>query len=312
MRLCFVADLHGRAALYDQLTELLRSEQPEVVLLGGDLGPTDLGPAGIERQRAWLRGPFAAFLASATTTCRVILSRGNHDLAGAEDVLRSLEREGLLTLVDGRWVPLAPACSIAGFPFGPVSGWQLKDWERADSGKPAGSPPEDCLVSSPDGYRPLRTEEHMMALPNLATLLSELGSGPAGARRLLLCHHPPYRSGLDRTAMAGRRGRFVGSHAIRSWLRRSGLDLALHGHIHESPYLTGRWGVYLGRTLCVNPGQWGDRLHAVLFELGNPGATLTHTVFGRWTDGPAPRRSNAVLRAAILKSWQNATLMPAP
>lgn len=32
--------------------------------------------------------------------------------------------------------------------------------------------------------------------------------------------------------------------------------LSLHGHIHESPLVNGRWCGELGRTTCVQPGAW--------------------------------------------------------
>ena len=34
--------------------------------------------------------------------------------------------------------------------------------------------------------------------------------------------------------------------------------LSLHGHIHESPDVTGRWYAKLGRTICIQPGQLNE------------------------------------------------------
>ena len=31
--------------------------------------------------------------------------------------------------------------------------------------------------------------------------------------------------------------------------------LSLHGHIHESPEMSGVWKANLGKTICIQPGQ---------------------------------------------------------
>jgi Icc-related predicted phosphoesterase len=39
------------------------------------------------------------------------------------------------------------------------------------------------------------------------------------------------------------------------WKYQPRLSLSLHGHIHESPEVSGRWYAKLGRTICIQPGQ---------------------------------------------------------
>jgi Icc-related predicted phosphoesterase len=58
---------------------------------------------------------------------------------------------------------------------------------------------------------------------------------------------------------------------------------SMHGHVHESPAVSGGYADRIGRTLCVNPGQTTERLHAVVFDTRNPSATMNHTVFGALT-----------------------------
>jgi Icc-related predicted phosphoesterase len=73
----------------------------------------------------------------------------------------------------------------------------------------------------------------------------------------------------------------VGSRAIRGFIERHQPPLVLCGHIHESPRMTSRYRDEIGRTVVVNPGQFGtSRLCGVWFEPERPGETLRHNVYG--------------------------------
>jgi len=71
------------------------------------------------------------------------------------------------------------------------------------------------------------------------------------AKSVYVLHMPPYRLGLDKCSY----GAEVGSKAIFNFLNKYQPKLSLHGHIHESPEVTGRWYAELGRTICIQPGQ---------------------------------------------------------
>jgi Icc-related predicted phosphoesterase len=43
--------------------------------------------------------------------------------------------------------------------------------------------------------------------------------------------------------------------------------LALHGHIHESPEMSGCWTAHIGNTICVQPGEEELRFRCVLMEI---------------------------------------------
>jgi len=50
----------------------------------------------------------------------------------------------------------------------------------------------------------------------------------------------------------------VGSNAIHAFIKAKQPLLTLHGHIHESPDVSGKWFSKLGKTLCTQPGQYGQ------------------------------------------------------
>ena len=94
-------------------------------------------------------------------------------------------------------------------------------------------------------------------------------------------HSPPYGTELD--LIQG--GKSAGSHSIKKFIEKNQPPLTLHGHIHESPEISGAYVDRIGETLCVNPGQsaWSGRglikLHAVTFEMEKIEETLVHTCF---------------------------------
>jgi Icc-related predicted phosphoesterase len=74
----------------------------------------------------------------------------------------------------------------------------------------------------------------------------------------------------------------VGSRETRKFLERRRPLLGLHGHIHESPAVSGRFADRLGPTICVNAGQrMGSSLHAVWFSLDDVAGSLTHSLMGK-------------------------------
>jgi hypothetical protein len=73
----------------------------------------------------------------------------------------------------------------------------------------------------------------------------------------------------------------VGSRAIRQFIERHQPPLVLSGHIHESPRISCSYRDAIGRTVVVNPGQFGhSRLCGVWFDPTRLGDTLRHTVYG--------------------------------
>jgi Icc-related predicted phosphoesterase len=92
-----------------------------------------------------------------------------------------------------------------------------------------------------------------------------------------MLHSPPRDTHCD---LIGARVH-VGSRAIRTFVERRQPPLVLCGHIHESPRISGAWRDTIGRTVVVNPGQFGTvRLCGAWFDPRRIGETLRHTVFG--------------------------------
>lgn len=53
----------------------------------------------------------------------------------------------------------------------------------------------------------------------------------------------------------------------------------MHGHIHESPRMSGKWYEEIGETLSINPGQ-SNEFHAVIIDIDPVRVNVKHTVYG--------------------------------
>jgi hypothetical protein len=107
----------------------------------------------------------------------------------------------------------------------------------------------------------------------LNRLKEELQTGEM-ARSVWMLHQPPSGLGLD-ICSAGP----VGSPTVLKFIKDHQPLLGCSGHIHESPHRPGgRWMAQVGRTLWVQPGQMGDRLHYACVELGDEVMGARHSI----------------------------------
>jgi Icc-related predicted phosphoesterase len=276
MRVCYTNDFHGREPLYERLDELLRLEAPELLILGGDMFPDGQldDPAGT--QGAYVERDFIPRVRrwrAARPALHVACILGNHDWLCTEEVLRAHHEAGDVALLDPRREWSLNGTVFLGYSPTPPTPYWVKDFERLDLRGDV--PPEmGGAVWDPHSrsVRAIDPAEHFTATSSIESELSRV-IAPQG-RWIFVCHSPPYGTHLDRLP---RLRSPVGSRAVRRFIEASQPAVTLHGHIHESPLVTGRYFDRLGRTLCINPGQ--DReMFAVLFDSDDPAGTLRHTV----------------------------------
>ncbi len=269
MRLAFTSDLHGNVELYRATLDFARQEQADLLVLGGDLFPLgrEIGP-----QRDFARRELPAILATAELPVYAIA--GNGDWSAAYPYLEELAASGRLTLLDHRAVEVEGSWTLIGYPRVPPTPFYIKDNDRRDlPGDPV--PNWSGLISQVDHTVAVEVPAYLSARPSIEDELAALPRAQDPARTIYVFHGPPFDTALDRIT----NGQPVGSRAVRAFLSASGAPLALHGHIHEAPQVSGRYWERLGSTLCVNPGQ-GSQLHAVVVDPARPDETLRHTIFG--------------------------------
>jgi len=119
------------------------------------------------------------------------------------------------------------------------------------------------LLSTQRGWNELPDwRAHARKLPTIEDELKALPRPARMDRAIYVIHMPPAGVGLDECWSGDR----VGSVAIAGFLAREQPLYSLHGHIHESPQVSGRWQASIGGTTCIQPGQ-GPRFTYVTLDL---------------------------------------------
>lgn len=302
MKICFSSDLHGNEKLFDQLVDYVNFERPDILLLGGDQCHTEAGEKAVERQQNWLSTFFRQFLEEIHPICHVSWTSGNHDLAGSLSSLSELQSDGLISYSDLDIMDLNRDWSILAFPFGPVSGWSYRDWARLDINQPLPLVQySKSLITVNGKVEEVSTDDYYRGLPKLKVLLFDYLTQYQGKRILLLTHYPPFGTNLDRTCV----GKHIGSRALLDAIQHFRIEIVCSGHVHEAPYLTGSWCSTINSTICMNPGQWDDKLHALTFRTENLSDSLSHTIFGEIGSTSVHRKSARSMRKTLEKRWNS-------
>jgi Icc-related predicted phosphoesterase len=318
MRVLFASDIHGSKGLYEQLFALAASVSADCVLLGGDLLPTRIASpkvllsAGEDDFQACLQAQHEfidLFLApelnrfmNTHPSMSFVYIPGNHDWIAAMDHLgHSVPRA---INVHGRSTVIGEAV-IIGYGCVTDSTFWVKDFARRDLKGSDHVPSRFALVSDTDRLRFSPDGSYALLRPSMEEDLARMEM-PEPHRTICLFHCPPFDTGLDTL----HNGKPIGSRAIRQFIARNQPWVSLHGHIHESPYMSGRYVTENLGSLSINPGRGPKELHAAVFDAGDPSGTLRHSVFA---DGKGPggtkeslterrmRKIKALLMETLLK-----------
>jgi len=305
MKILYTSDLHGEIYLYQELLSLAVSSSSEVMAIGGDLLPSfpptrryeDMIPNQKSFVDQFLSGFFKRVLETSAIR-QIFLIAGNWDL-GYPYLFRE-PVEGIVDL-NRRSYRLENGYELLGYPFVPPTPFRPKDFEKMDDREspwpPQKNPSYTCSSdpsdpwlpsASPSGERPetnrLIPVDPYLYLRGRETIEEDLDRLPKPLqqkRTIYIMHSPPFGTRLD--LIEGRKS--AGSRSIRAFIERHQPRLTLHGHIHESPKLSGAYMDWIGETLSINPGQFvsagrdPSRLHAVTFEIERIEHTLAHTCF---------------------------------
>jgi Icc-related predicted phosphoesterase len=277
VKLCYASDLHGHSPHYAELLKLAKSEQAEAVILGGDLLPRKgHHQASLELQLTFVDNEFRVFAERVCKEAGALLCAilGNDDWAGTIPLFGELESEGLMKLLGRNPLILSDGTVLMGYSFVPPTPFLLKDFEKRDLQNDANPSGLRRIYMTRDGRVEEADEEAFFSgRSSIEEDLASWNGSNRTARSIYVMHSPPFGTALDRL----HDGRSAGSRAVRRFIQSNRPRLTLHGHIHESPDVSGSFVERIGETLSVNPGQVGDRLAAVLFDSKAPEETIRHT-----------------------------------
>jgi Icc-related predicted phosphoesterase len=218
----YATDLHGDVGEYERLLSAGSGKNVRAVVIGGDICPFVMVTGDLALyQREFLQFYLIPRLKEfrKKTGKDVFLIMGNDDLKVNRDIVEKGEKEGAYICVNMKAAPLGDGYSIVGYSHINEAPFLLKDWEKKE---------EDILSD-----------------------LRKLSKKSDPKKTVYLMHAPPFGTGLDVVFS----GAHVGSIGIRKFITEAQPYMTLHGHIHESPRMSGGWKEQIGSTISVNPGK---------------------------------------------------------
>ncbi len=269
-----MSDLHGHRDRFEKLFDVMCTERPSAVFIGGDILPS--GVASLWRTNPSYRDFIDAYLVPRLTDLRtrleddypaIFVILGNDDPRIEEAAVLRAAEQRLWDYVHGTRAELGDY-TVFGYAYVPPTPFLLKDWERYDVSRyvdPGCVAPDEGALSMPVGDD-LQWSTIQKDVDNL-TAESNL------EKAVILFHTPPYNTSLDRAALDGKMvdhvplDLHVGSIAVQRFIEERQPLLTLHGHVHESARLTGEWRTRIGATHAFNAAHEGPELALVRFDL---------------------------------------------
>ena len=249
MKLLYFADLHGDYPRCEYSIDLIKKHKPDVVVNGGDLLSIN-GEPFIEQPKfiKW----FGKQLEDSGINIPYLLIPGNDDLKVHLPLLNEIEDKKLIINISGKKTRIGDY-EFIGYSYIPNFSYMLKDWRKLDDKNNNKLRQEaQPVISAPGGYKPIDNLEEFMH--NQSTIKQDLDRLPIPSdysKTVYVMHCPPAGTDLDLAAD----GTHAGSRAIREFIDNKHPLLTLHGHIHESPLITGRHCVRINNTVSLHSGQ---------------------------------------------------------
>jgi Icc-related predicted phosphoesterase len=286
MKILFTPDLHGNTRLYEQMFAKAAASDADVLILGGDIFPTDFGglsdlangtaayEKSLDIQREFIEGylsPGILKFKSENPERQILYIPGNHDWSVA---VRHFEESSPLAVnLHGKTRNFF-GYDFIGYGCVTDSHFWVKDFVRRDSAGDDGNPGKFSCMSTPGGMRIFKDNSYLGQNPDMGDELAALKTGDP-SKTVCVFHSPPYETGLDRHHS----GKPIGSRAIRSFIEKVQPLISMHGHIHEGPYMSGFFISRIGHTICINPGHEKDDLHAAIIDMSGDIPSIRHTLF---------------------------------
>jgi Icc-related predicted phosphoesterase len=211
----------------------------------------------------------------------VFLMLGNDDCAVNLDVLG--EHPDLYHEIHGKRFRVDDAHEIVGYSFVPITPFGIKDFEKFDLSSVPEAIRKEYEQRKKSGYRfdgirsvnspSLGWQAHSFSQSQESndSIQRDLESATFTARpesTVYVFHTPPNNTALDII----QDGEHVGSFAVRGFIEKYQPKLTLHGHIHETVDMSGRFIEQIGNSTMLSAGNhnYDSKVAVVEFDLYNP------------------------------------------
>lgn len=268
MKCLFVSDIHGKKKKYQKLFKIVEDESLDGLFIGGDILPQKI------RSKEKMKKFVDEFIfrpikqvKSENNRLQVFLIMGNDDPRAFEDIFKDADKKGIIHYAHNKSIKFGNL-NVIGYSYVPPTPFQLKDWEKYDVSRYI----DIGAVSPEKGTRTVEPDRYEMKYKTIENDLEELSESSPPEKTIYLFHAPPYDSNLDRADLDGKKidhapvDVHVGSIAIKRFIQNEEPFLTLHGHVHESPRLTGSWKEVYDKTLSFSAAHERDELAVVRFD----------------------------------------------
>jgi len=279
LKFLYVTDLHGNEEKYLNILGIAKDKGVSLIINGGDLFP-------YRDQENFITGFLEDYFTSLFEAgIQYVCQLGNDDLQIHDELFNNLcSSYSNVHNIAQRKVEVA-GYEFVGMNYVLDYPFRLKDRCRKDDKDfvqerqfgtalfSTGNSNKDIieiqnwtkdLGKEIEGYRELSRKEYKKYLDSVPTIAEELRKLPKPANKdkcIYIIHQPPSRLGLD-VCMDGRK---VGSDALLQFLCDNPCFCSLHGHIHESPYMSREWGALLTNgAVAVQPGQYNELSYVIV------------------------------------------------
>jgi Icc-related predicted phosphoesterase len=273
-----VSDIHGNESKFAKLFEQIELQKPGFVFIAGDILPAGIKRYSDNYDEDFIKSFLIPHLKRLKTKMAklypgIFIILGNDDAGITEKILVSEEAAGL-------WHYINNSCfthrgyNIFGYCFVPPTPFQLKDWEKYDVSRFV----DPGCISPEEGIRTLPVRKLEVRNSTIEKDLESLIQGHDLSKSIFLFHSPPYETNLDRADLDGKiidhvqMDVHVGSIAIKRFIEKEKPYITVHGHVHESSRLTGKWYEKIGDTHSYNAAYDGPELAIIRLSLNKPEA----------------------------------------
>ena len=254
MKFIYACDIHGDIGKYEQLYKTLKETNINTLVLGGDLLPKK-ADLRAPIQRRFINGYFNEYMKKLNSEkIRFVGILGNDDLESIEpDYINMISKYENIYNVDGKKIDI-DGISFIGLSKVLDTPFFRKDRITIEDGREMPKQLKEIVYVN-KCTEPLTIDEWKIYreenIPHMDEELNKLPKPTEGNKAVFIFHAPPYGCGLDNC----KDGDKVGSNAITQFIKNEEPYMTFHGHIHESPKISGKWYEKIDNTICIQPGQ---------------------------------------------------------
>jgi Icc-related predicted phosphoesterase len=276
MKMLFTSDTHVFPGHLTRTLKAAAELRAELIVLGGDLIPDWRRTIreSIPTHRAWVEEkllPAMQTFRHSFPDVRIFLDLGNDDLAAALPLLEA--RDGIdFELLHMRVTQIGPQLALVGYMAVNPTPFEIKDRERPDSRSWTGLDVEGVRragkITSSGSDLPVTLDPVSGSIEEDLEKLSEILQTSLWSSHdfIFVSHCPPRKTALDVTSMHTHAGSLAIRRFIEGWAATGRLRASFHGHIHESPMMSGRVMERFGSISAFNVGQESRLLRALYLD----------------------------------------------